>query len=166
MMRRCTQKDAKAIAEVINQAAQAYRGVIPDDRWKEPYMPYDEVVAEIRAGVSFWAYLQYDAIAGVMGIQPVRDVTLIRHAYVVPASQRTGVGGRLLGRLLGEARGRVLVGTWADASWAIAFYEKHGFSLLDRGECERLLREYWDIPGRQVETSVVLQRAAQTGSIP
>jgi len=156
MIRRCEQGDLEAIYEIVNDAAQAYRGVIPADRWHEPYMPREELRGEIEAGVVFWGYEAEGELVGVMGIQDVGDVTLIRHAYVRTACQRKGVGGELLAHLCGLAEKPILIGTWADAEWAIRFYEKHGFRLVTREEKDRLLREYWSIPARQVETSVVL----------
>jgi GNAT superfamily N-acetyltransferase len=141
---------------IINEAAQVYRGVIPPDRWHDPYMTADYLQSEIDAGVSFSGYAVDGVLVGVMGIQDVDDVTLIRHAYVRPTGQRGGVGGRLLRSLLAKATKPVLIGTWADAAWAIAFYQKHGFATVSPAEKTRLLRRYWDIPERQVETSVVL----------
>ena len=142
---------------IINEAALAYRGVIPADRWHDPYMPAEELRAEIEAGVRFWGYEADGELLGVMGIQGVDDVTLIRHAYVRPNAQRSGVGGRLLRSLLAKASSPVLIGTWADAAWAVAFYEKHGFEVVSPEEKTCLLRRYWDVPERQVETSVVLR---------
>ena len=141
---------------IINEAARAYQGVIPDDCWQEPYMPGDELRAEIAAGIDFWAYEADGVILGVMGRQPLTEVTLIRHAYVSPAAQQQGIGAQLLGHLLLGVRAPVLVGTWAAAWWAIRFYEKHGFKLVTPAEKDRLLWRYWTISDRQVETSVVL----------
>jgi GNAT superfamily N-acetyltransferase len=145
---------------VINAAATAYAGVIPADRYHEPYMPSGELGGEIAAGVRFWGLFDAE-LAGVMGIQDVDDVTLIRHAYVRPDRQRGGVGARLLGHLVQLAdqppARPLLVGTWAAAWWAVAFYERHGFTLVEPDEKDRLLRRYWSIPERQVETSVVLR---------
>ena len=141
---------------IINQAALAYKGVIPADCWHEPYMPEAEFRAEMAAGVNFWAYENEGRILGVMGRQDLVRVTLIRHAYVDPAAQRQGVGARLLNDLLADIPHPVLVGTWAAAWWAIRFYEKHGFRLVTQEEKDRLLRTYWTISPRQVETSVVL----------
>ncbi len=148
------------MVSVINAAATAYSGVIPADRYHEPYMPLDELRGEIDAGVRFWGLFEgfEAALAGVMGDQDVDDVTLIRHAYVRPESQREGVGGRLLAHLEGSTQRPLLVGTWADAWWAVAFYERHGFTLVTPAEKDRLLHRYWSIPERQVETSVVLRR--------
>jgi Sec-independent protein translocase protein TatA/GNAT superfamily N-acetyltransferase len=141
---------------IINQAALAYKGVIPADCWHEPYMPEAELRAEIAAGVNFWGYETEGRLVGVIGRQDLKDVTLIRHAYIDPEAQRRGVGSKLLNHLLDEIPGPVLVGTWAAAWWAIRFYEKHGFRLLPQVEKDRLLRTYWTISPRQVETSVVL----------
>ena len=156
MIRRCTEADNSAIEDIINQAAQAYRGVIPDDRWHEPYMTRAHLTAEIAAGVDFWGWDESGALSGVMGLQKVRDVTLIRHAYVRPDHQGRGIGAALLNTLAGQATGPLLVGTWTAAEWAIRFYERHGFRLVSTGEKERLLNTYWSIPARQLETSVVL----------
>ena len=141
---------------IINQAALAYKGVIPADCWHEPYMPEAELRAEMAAGVNFWGYENESGLVGVMGRQDLPGVTLIRHAYVDPAAQRQGVGARLLADLLQGITGPVLVGTWAAAWWAIRFYEKHGFRLVPQMEKDRLLNTYWTISPRQVETSVVL----------
>jgi GNAT superfamily N-acetyltransferase len=158
-IRPCRDADHPAILAIVNAAAEAYRGVIPADRWHEPYMPAAELAAEIAAGVVFWVCEDEDgAPAGVMGVQPVRDVDLIRHAYVAPGRQRGGVGGALLEHLLAATTRRVLVGTWAAATWAIAFYERHGFVAVAREQIAPLLRTYWAIPDRQIETSVVLAR--------
>jgi GNAT superfamily N-acetyltransferase len=156
MIRPCRDDERDAILAIVNAAAEAYRGVIPPDRWHEPYMSRGELDAEIAAGVAFWGY--GDPLTGVMGIQPVGDVVLIRHAYVAPAGQGRGVGGALLEHLAATISGTVLVGTWAAAEWAIRFYERHGFTLVERERVAELLRAYWDIPERQIETSVVLRR--------
>src|SRR4051812_29026180 len=145
---------------IINAAAEAYRDVIPADRWHDPYMPADELASEIAAGVIFWGYEDDGQLLGVMGIQPVRDVTLIRHAYVAPGTQRRGIGGALLEHLVRPGERPVLVGTWADAEWAISFYRRHGFELVSPEEKTRLLQAYWTIPERQIETSVVLASPA------
>jgi GNAT superfamily N-acetyltransferase len=158
-IRPCRDDERPAILAIVNAAAEAYRGVIPADRWHEPYMPADELDAEIAAGVVFWGHEDEDgALAGIMGVQPVRDVDLIRHAYVAPGRQRGGIGGALLEHLLAATIRRVLVGTWAGATWAIAFYERHGFVAVAREQIAPLLRTYWAIPDRQIETSVVLAR--------
>ena len=156
MIRRSEDRDLDAILSIIHAASQAYRGVIPADRWHEPYMPRAELIEEIESGVAFWVYQEGGVLDGVMGIQDVADVTLIRHAYVRPESQRQGIGSRLLAHLRRTADRPVLIGTWADAAWAIRFYQKHGFRLVPPTEQGRLLRTYWSIPERQVETSVVL----------
>jgi len=141
---------------IVNDAAQAYRGVIPVDRWHELYMPFEELKGEIAAGVRFWGYESDGQLVGVMGMQPVKDVTLIRHAYVRTQMRNRGVGGKLLAYLLKQIRGKILVGTWKAAGWAIGFYVKHGFRLVSEEEKDRLLKAYWNIPERQIETSVVL----------
>ncbi len=158
-IRPCPAGDAPAIFAIVNDAAQAYKGVIPADRWHEPYMPMDELMAEIAAGVAFSGWEEAGALQGVMGIQPVKDVHLIRHAYVRTERQGQGIGGALLAHLLVRTSGRILVGTWAAAEWAIAFYRRHGFRLTDTEEKTRLLKTYWTVPDRQIETSVVLERA-------
>lgn len=156
-VRPCENADVPAILAIVNAAAEAYRGVIPADCWHEPYMSEEELRREIAAGVGFWGRVDAGgALAGVMGLQPVDDVVLIRHAYVRPQDQRHGVGGALLAHLAGRADRPLLVGTWAAAGWAIRFYEKHGFVLVAPAVKERLLRRYWSIPDRQIETSVVL----------
>lgn len=142
--------------DIINDAAVAYRGVIPVDRYHEPYMPMEELLSEIEDGVMFTGCEVDGELMGVMGVQDRGDVTLIRHAYVRTIQRRGGVGSTLLSHLLSEIDNPVLIGTWADADWAIRFYEKHGFMLVTPEEKERLLKTYWRIPDRQVETSVVL----------
>ena len=156
MIRECGDADFEAIYEIINDAAQAYRGIIPPDRWHEPYMPREELREEISAGVAFLGYEQDGELAGVMGIQDIQDVTLIRHAYVRTALQGRGIGGVLLARIMDEATRPVLIGTWADAVWAVRFYERHGFKVVPPQQKELLLRKYWNVPDRQIETSVVL----------
>jgi N-acetylglutamate synthase-like GNAT family acetyltransferase len=162
MIRRCRADDRTAILEIVNTAAEAYRGVIPEDRWHEPYMPEEDLAGEIAAGVEFWGYEHDGELIGVMGIQPLEDVDLIRHAYVKPGLQRGGIGGALLDHLMDAATKPVLVGTWAAAEWAIAFYRRHGFVQVPPDEKTRLLRTYWSIPERQIETSVVLAMDALT----
>jgi GNAT superfamily N-acetyltransferase len=160
VIRPCREAEVTTILTIVNSAAVAYRGVIPADCWREPYMSSDELHQEIAAGVAFSGYEAPGGLAGVMGIQPVRDVWLIRHAYVLPKWQRHGVGAALLKHLLGAAGGRrVLVGTWAAAGWAINFYCRHGFALVSGDLKTRLLQTYWTISERQVETSVVLANA-------
>ncbi len=156
MIRRCVHADFPAIEAVINEAAQAYRGVIPSDCWHEPYMTSSALKTEVDSGVNFWGWDESPTLIGVMGIQPVRDVTLIRHAYVRTAHQGRGIGGALLRFFADQTTGRLLVGTWAAAEWAIRFYERHGFRLVSPAEKDRLLSTYWSIPSRQKETSVVL----------
>ena len=155
-IRLCTDPDLDAILAIVNQAAEAYRGVIPADRWHEPYMARRELDGEIAAGVAFWGHQQDGVLIGVMGIQPVRDVDLIRHAYVRPDGQRRGVGGALIEHLRRHSTRRMLVGTWEAAAWAIAFYRRHGFELVSPQHKTVLLKTYWTIPERQIETSVVL----------
>jgi GNAT superfamily N-acetyltransferase len=156
MIRRCEDGDFELIWTIINDGAQAYQGIIPADRWTEPYMSREKLRREIDSGVVFWGQEQTSVLAGVMGIQRVRDVTLIRHAYVLSSSQKQGIGGQLLAHLLKQTSGPVLIGTWADAIWAIRFYERYGFQRVSSKEKDRLLKDYWNIPKRQVETSVVL----------
>jgi N-acetylglutamate synthase-like GNAT family acetyltransferase len=156
MIRQCNENDFETIYAIINDAAIAYHGVIPEDRWKDPYMSRGELRHEIDDGVLFWGYEDAGELIGVMGIQTVQDVTLIRHAYVRPARQQVGIGGKVLSELRQKATSPLLIGTWADALWAIRFYEKHGFQLVSHEEKNRLLKKYWTIPDRQVETSVVL----------
>jgi len=155
-IRKCCCGDFETIYSIIHEAAQAYRGVIPEDCWKEPYMSREELHHEIDHGVAFWGYEEGGQLAGVMGLQPVQEVALIRHAYVLPLRQRRGIGERLLFHLQKSTTLPILVGTWADAPWAIRFYEKNGFLLVSPGEKDRLLRKYWSISARQIETSVVL----------
>jgi GNAT superfamily N-acetyltransferase len=155
-IRRCRLDERDTILRIVNAAAEAYRGVIPADRWEEPYMPGEELDGEIAAGVAFWGYEAEGELVGVMGIQPVDDVDLIRHAYVLPDSQGGGVGGAFIEYLRPLSRGRTLVGTWAAAQWAIRFYARHGFALVPKRDAASLLRRYWRIPDRQIETSVVL----------
>ncbi len=156
MIRQCNSRDFETIYSIINDAAQAYKGFIPSDCWKEPYISREYLQHEIDAGVIFWGYELKGELAGVMGIQDVKNVTLIRHAYVRTDKRNQGVGSKLVAYLKSLAAKPILVGTWADAKWAIRFYEKHGFRLVSWEEKERLLRKYWSIPERQIETSVVL----------
>jgi N-acetylglutamate synthase-like GNAT family acetyltransferase len=156
MIRVCIGDDFEAIFQVINDAAEAYRGIIPVDRWHEPYMPREELRAEVSAGVAFLGYEKDGELAGVMGTQDVQDVTLIRHAYVRTPQRGQGIGGELLGRIMDQATKPILIGTWADAVWAVRFYEDHGFKVVSTQEKETLLRKYWNVPDRQIETSVVL----------
>jgi N-acetylglutamate synthase-like GNAT family acetyltransferase len=163
MYRQSNESDLKTIYQIINSAAVVYKGVIPADRWHEPYMPMEELAKEIDAGVVFWCWEVDGNILGVMGIQDVKDVTLIRHAYTLPACQRNGIGSKLLQYLAGLTRRPLLMGTWKNAHWAIRFYEKHGFILVTKGEKDILLKKYWNIPARQVETSVVLSNSPVKG---
>jgi Acetyltransferase (GNAT) family. len=167
ILRPCAKADEPRMADIVNDAAQAYKGVIPADRYHEPYMPLAELRGEIAAGVRFWGAEVAGELVGVMGIQDVDNdapqgighVTLVRHAYVATAQRGKGLGGRLLAHLMGMATRPVLIGTWAASYWALGFYQKHGFVLTSQAEKETLLRIYWDIPARQVETSVVLANA-------
>jgi GNAT superfamily N-acetyltransferase len=149
-------EDLAAMLDIVNAAAQAYRGVIPADRWHEPYMPAGELEQEIADGVAFWVEEDQGRLAGIMGIQDKGEVALVRHAYVAPAMQQKGVGTRLLRHVEGLANKPVLIGTWADATWAIDFYRRNGYTVLAQAEKYTLLRKYWTIPQRQIETSVVL----------
>ena len=160
LLRRCADGERDVILDIVNVAAEAYRGFVPADRLHDPYMSAAELETELRRGVAFWCAEIAGEMAGVMGIQPVMDVELIRHAYVRPQYQGVGVGGALLGLLVSRARRRLLVGTWADAAWAIRFYERHGFRLEDDSKSRiELLRRYWNIPDEQVDASVVLAHA-------
>jgi len=158
MIRPCTQDELPAMLAIINRAAEAYQGVIPADRWHEPYMSLAELRGEIAARVTFWGYEQDGLLVGIMGIQPVKNVDLIRHAYVAPAQQGSGIGAALIRHLLDRRTSRpTLVGTWAAAVWAIRFYQRHGFHLVSQDQKSMLLKAYWNIPERQIETSVVLE---------
>jgi GNAT superfamily N-acetyltransferase len=159
-IRRCRDDEREEIFEIVNAAAEVYRDVIPADRWHDPYMPRDELDGEIAAGVVFWGYEDGGQLIGIMGIQDVGEVDLIRHAYVLPDRQGRGVGGALLERLADGVTRRMLVGTWAAAEWAIRFYRRHGFAPVSREQGAELLRRYWTIPERQIETSVVLAKPA------
>ena len=166
-VRSCRPDELGVIGEIINDAAQAYQGVIPPDCWREPYMPPAELKEQVEASVVFWGMEHDGQLAGVMGTQAVQDVILIRHAYVRTAFRNRGIGGQLLKHLHALAPGPVLIGTWAAAAWAIAFYEKHGFRQVIPTEKNRLLKKYWSIPDRQIETSVVLadERWFQTAQL-
>jgi N-acetylglutamate synthase-like GNAT family acetyltransferase len=155
-IRQSVESDLAAIGAVINDAAQAYRGVIPPDRWHEPYMPKDELAREIADGVVFWVAEEEGRLLGVMGMQDKGSVALVRHAYVAPVEQRKGVGTKLLRHVQSLTDKPILIGTWADASWAIEFYRRNGFSVVPARDRDRLLRTYWSVPERQIETSVVL----------
>ena len=156
MIRRCDDRDFELIWAIINDGARAYKGIIPEDRWSEPYMSRDQLRHEIDDGVVFWGYEESGTLEGVMGLQEVQDVTLIRHAYVRTSRQKRGIGAHLLSHLIGLVNGPVLIGTWANAVWAIRFYEKNGFQIVSDDQKDRLLRRYWTVPERQIETSVVL----------
>ena len=156
VIRPCGDDESDAILAIVNAAAEAYRGVIPADRWHDPYMSRAELDAEIAAGVAFWGYEADAVLVGVMGLQPVGEVELIRHAYVLPGQQGRGVGSAMLRHLSERSTRPMLVGTWAAAEWAIRFYERNGFALVGEAEKTELLRRYWTIPERQIETSVVL----------
>jgi GNAT superfamily N-acetyltransferase len=155
-IRPCGDDEIGDVLDIINEAAEAYRGVIPNDLWHEPYMDSSELDGEIEAGVRFWGFEEGGAVIGAMGIQSVGDVDLIRHAYVRPDRQRLGVGSALLRHLRERSSRPMLVGTWAAATWAIDFYRRHGFELVPPERTASLLRTYWEIPERQIETSVVL----------
>jgi GNAT superfamily N-acetyltransferase len=158
MIQKLGKTNRQEIITVINNAATAYKGKIPADRWKEPYMVAKELIDEIQSSVQFYGYIENNNLIAVMGIQPVSDVTLIRHAYTLTGNQRKGIGEKLLKHLLNLAQTeRILVGTWETAPWAIKFYEKHGFRLLSREETNKMLKKYWNISERQVATSVVLE---------
>ncbi len=159
MIRLCTQSDFEVIWQIINDAARAYKGVIPADCWHEPYMPKDELQHEIKDGVEFWGLVSNEGLVGVMGIQDKGEVNLIRHAYVKTAHRRKGIGAQLLQFLESRSDKPILIGTWADAGWAVSFYQKHGYRLLDTKEKTALLKKFWSIPDRQIETSVVLANA-------
>ena len=153
---KCEQEDFNTIYEIINDAAQAYKGIIPEDMWHETYMTEDELKRQIDQGVQFWKYSKQHETLGVMGIQFKGDVTLIRHAYVRTEKRNKGIGSRLLESLYAISSTPVLIGTWEDAIWAITFYQNHGFRLLSKDEKDIVLRKYWTIPPRQIDTSVVL----------
>jgi len=157
MIRQCTVTDIDAMFQIINDAASAYKGIIPEDRYHEPYMALDELTHEISDGVTFWGYEEDDQLIGVMGIQDKGDVSLIRHAYVRTNLRNSGVGTKLLSHLTGLTSKPILIGTWDSATWAIRFYEKNGFYLVSYEEKETLLQKYWNVPRRQIETSVVLR---------
>ena len=159
MIRRCDDQDFAHIWTIINDGAQAYKGIIPADRWADPYMSQEKLHHEIEDGVTFWSYEDNGQLAGVMGIQHVQDVTLIRHAYVRTANQKQGIGAKLLSHLRELTDRPVLIGTWADAVWAIRFYKRYGFEKVGPEEKTQLLQKYWSVPGRQIETSVVLADA-------
>lgn len=156
MIRLCDKGDTEVIYEIINDAAQAYRGVIPQDRYHEPYMTKDELNQEMQDEVIFWGFQENDELLGVMGIQDKGDVALIRHAYVRTNQRKSGIGTKLLSHLTHLTDKPILIGTWESAIWAIEFYKKNGFHLVSMEEKAGLLYQYWNVPERQVETSVVL----------
>jgi GNAT superfamily N-acetyltransferase len=155
-IRPCRDEELATILAIVNSAAEVYRDVIPPDRWHEPYMSMPDLRRDIDAGVAFWGFASQGELIGVMGIQAVQDVDLIRHAYVLPGRQRLGVGAALIEHLRRQSMRRMLVGTWAAATWAIDFYRRHGFELVSSARARTLLETYWSIPERQIETSVVL----------
>jgi len=163
MISKCSQQDLNEIYAIINDGASAYKGIIHADRWHDPYMSRAELQKQIEDGVEFWGCLDNNNLIGVMGIQYKGDVTLIRHAYVRTSQRNKGVGSRLLNHLCAMTSTPILIGTWADAKWAIEFYQKHGFRLLPLKEKDELLKKYWQIPQRQIETSVVLASADWPG---
>jgi N-acetylglutamate synthase-like GNAT family acetyltransferase len=156
MIRPCTENYFEEILAIINDAAIAYKGFIPDDCWHQPYMTAEYLRHELNDGISFWGLEEEDQLIGVMGMQDKVDFTLIRHAYVRTASRNKGIGSQLLKNLQNMADKTILIGTWAAATWAISFYEKNGYRLVSTEEKNRLLKKYWKIPARQIETSVVL----------
>ncbi len=165
MIRRCDKSEFEVIHSIVNDSAQAYKGVIPTDCWKEPYMSRDELRHEIEEGVLFWGCEEDGELVGVMGIQQIEDVTLIRHAYIRTNRRNQGIGQKLLANLGRKTTGQLLVGTWADATWAIRFYKKQGFRLLSSTEKDQLLKKYWSIPDRQIEASVVLSKIKRVGEL-
>ncbi len=156
MIRLCDSSESEIIFTIINDASQAYKGIIPVDRWKEPNMTKEKLLHEIEEGVEFWGCEEDGQLQGVMGIQLIDDVALIRHAYVRTVKRNSGIGGKLLSHLKTLMNKPILIGTWAAADWAIRFYEKHGFRVVSKEEKNIFLKKYWNIPDRQVETSVVL----------
>ena len=160
MLKPCTEPDIPVIFFIVNDAAIAYKGVIPQDCWHEPYMPLSELTAEIKAGVAFWGYERNGVLLGVMGIQDRGDVTLIRHAYVMTCERNTGIGSMLLRHLETLTSKPILIGTWKAAVWAITFYQKHGYVQVSEAEKNRLLAKYWTISARQIDTSMVLVKSA------
>lgn len=159
MIRQSRATDFEDIWTIINEAAEAYRGIIPADRWHEPYMAREKLRHEIESGVDFWIFEDKHVPLGVMGVQRVEDVTLVRHAYVRTCQRRSGVGGQLLAHMREQTDTPILIGAWSTAVWAIRFYEKHGFAMVPLEMKDWLLRRYWDVPARQIETSVVLADA-------
>jgi len=166
MIRQSEDDDFAAMLAIINDAAGAYRGVIPADRWHEPYMSADELAEEISSGVVFWVAELDGRVSAIMGMQDKGDVALVRHAYVASTAQRTGLGTRLLRHVEDLTDKPILIGTWAAAAWAIDFYRRNGFTVVSSAEKDRLLKSYWSIPARQIETSVVLANVRWKESQP
>ena len=159
MINEYTKSDSSEILYVINDAAARYKNVIPDNCWHEPYMSERELVDEFKDGVRMFGYLHNNKLIGVIGFQEIKDVVLIRHAYTLTAYQGKGAGSAMLEYLLNENQNsRLLVGTWRNAKWAIRFYEKFGFILHTKGETTLLLKKYWNITSKQIESSVVMER--------
>ena len=159
MIREYTKIDSSEILHVINNAASKYKGIIPDDCWHEPYMSEKELINELNDGVHMYGYHDNNKLIGVIGVQEVKDVILIRHAYTLTSYQSKGKGGILLEYLLKQNQNsRLLVGTWKNATWAIQFYKKFDFIIHTKDETALLLKKYWNIPTKQVENSVVLER--------
>jgi GNAT superfamily N-acetyltransferase len=165
MIRSCDERDAALIWSIINDGAKAYEGIIPADCWSEPYMSREELQSEVREGVKFWGHEEDGELNGVMGMQHREDVTLIRHAYVRTGYQKRGIGGRLLSHLRSLTHAPVLIGTWADAGWAVRFYQRHGFQVVGAEQKVLLLQRYWNVSDRQVEVSVVLADRTWTGAV-
>ncbi len=154
MIRSCVSGEIGAVYRIINEAARAYEGVIPADCYHQPYMSLEELEREMER-MTFYGWEEEGRLVGLMGFEPVKNVSLIRHAYVLPERQKRGIAGNLLNHIVGlVTTSELLVGTWADAYWAIDFYKKRGFRL--RTDKDELLKKYWNIPQRQVDTSVVL----------
>lgn len=166
LIRKSIKADFAAMLAIINDAARAYHGVIPADRWHEPYMPADELEKEIIGGVVFWVAEQDGRLSGVIGIQDKEEVALVRHAYVAPTTQRSGVGTKLLRHVESLVDKPILIGTWAAASWAIEFYRRNGFTIVPTDHKDHLLRKYWSIPARQIETSIVLANGRWVAAQP
>ena len=159
MIRECKKTDISKILHIINEASLKYKGVIPDDCWNEPYMSEEELINEFNDGVCMYGYQYNNTLVGVIGVQEVKDVILIRHAYTLSSHQGKGVGSALLEYLLKKNKNcRLLVGTWKNATWAIQFYKKFKFILHAKEETTLLLKKYWNIPTKQIENSVVLEK--------
>jgi GNAT superfamily N-acetyltransferase len=154
----CSTSEHHAIGLAINDASKAYHGVIPADCWKSPYMSEAELEAEIADGVLFWGLSVRSVLVGVMGLQHRDGVDLIRHSYVRRSWQGKGIGCALLAEVERHSKTQILVGTWAQATWAIGFYQANGYRLLDNSNKRVLLEQYWQIPARQARASVVLTK--------